>query len=374
MDLNRAVVDAVEAIYTAAYESSAWPEALTKVSRVLGSAGACVFAMENGSRRVPIWAHIGIGDNTAEYRAHYAAIDPRARFAAAHPETFIHYDYMLIDERGIDRDEFYSWQSKTSDDLRYFVGCRLALDPQHSAFAAFHWQRKHGHAQMSEIRRFERFAGHIARALTLGNRIGTATRIGSALEAALDGLGCAVALLDRSGRVVVMNRSAESILAADDGLSVVEGRLAAAHSDDARELDRLLVAALTDPPGDSGIGIVRRKSRRRSYLVTVAPLPHRATGFAPSAPSVCVHITDPGHRPLMPGAVLMRLYGLTASEAAIAVRVGSGMSVKQAAGDLEITLNTARVHLHRVFAKTATHRQIDLVQLLRAISIAVPRP
>lgn len=374
MDLNRAVVDAIEAIYAAAYDASAWPDALTKVSCILGSAGACVFAMENGSRRVPIWAHIGIGDNTAEYRAHYAAIDPRARFAAAHPDTFIHYDYMLIDERGIDRDEFYSWQSKTSDDLRYFVGCRFPLDSHHSAFAAFHWQRKHGHAQTHEIRRFERFSGHIARALALGNRIGTATQIASGLESALDGLSSAVVLLDRGGRVVVMNRSAEAILAANDGLSVVDGRLAAAHSDDEPGLHRLLAAATTDPPGDGGIGIVRRKSRRRSYLVTVAPLPHRATGFAISAPCICVHISDPAHRPLMPAAVLVRLYGLTASEAAIAVRVGSGMSVKEAAGSLEISLNTARVHLHRVFAKTATHRQIDLVQLLRAISIAVPRP
>ena len=373
MDHNRAIVDAIDSIYAAAFDARSWPDALKKVSGILGTAGACVFAMDNATKRIPLWFDIGIGHTMGDYCAHYAAIDPRVRYAAAHPETYIHYDHLLIDERGIDRDEFYNWQRETTDDFRYFVGCRLPLDADHTAFASFHWQRKHGHAQAHDIRRFRLLSGHIGRALTLGNRIGTATVLGTALEAALDGLPSAIVLLDRGGRVVTLNRAAEAIVSANDGLSIVDRRLTAAHSDDETAFQQLLAAATARPPGDGGIGIVRRKSRRRGYFIAVSPLPESVIAFTASAPAICVRIGDPEHRQQIPAALLMSLYGLTPSEAAIAARIGGGMTIKQAAADLDIAANTARVHLQRVLAKTSTHRQMELVRLLNATMPLAPR-
>jgi DNA-binding CsgD family transcriptional regulator len=63
-------------------------------------------------------------------------------------------------------------------------------------------------------------------------------------------------------------------------------------------------------------------------------------------------------------ARLARLYGLTAAEARLAAAMSAGRSLKAYAGEAEISINTARWHLRRVFTKTGTRRQVELVRLL----------
>ena len=58
---------------------------------------------------------------------------------------------------------------------------------------------------------------------------------------------------------------------------------------------------------------------------------------------------------------LTSLYGLTRSEAALTTKLIQGKSVEEAAAGLFISPRTARTHLKRIFMKTDTHRQPELV-------------
>ncbi len=58
---------------------------------------------------------------------------------------------------------------------------------------------------------------------------------------------------------------------------------------------------------------------------------------------------------------LITLYGLTRSEAALATQLIQGQSIEDAATALFISAHTARTHLKRIFMKTDTHRQPELV-------------
>jgi DNA-binding CsgD family transcriptional regulator len=60
--------------------------------------------------------------------------------------------------------------------------------------------------------------------------------------------------------------------------------------------------------------------------------------------------------------VLQRLYGLTPSEAKISMLIAQGISLKDVADTLGISMGTARSHLNHVFKKTGSHRQAHLVQ------------
>lgn len=55
-------------------------------------------------------------------------------------------------------------------------------------------------------------------------------------------------------------------------------------------------------------------------------------------------------------------FKLTPAQARLAVLLHDGASVKQAAGQLSITEGSARQYLRRIFAKTGTNRQIDLIR------------
>ena len=79
-------------------------------------------------------------------------------------------------------------------------------------------------------------------------------------------------------------------------------------------------------------------------------------------------IIDPEHKPDPPAALLRRLYGLTNTEAEVAVRIGRGAGLKHVSEELVVSSETVRTHLQHVFDKTNTHRQAELVGLLLTIS------
>jgi DNA-binding CsgD family transcriptional regulator/PAS domain-containing protein len=360
---QRVYDDAIASIYAAALDPILWSQALDHVSRSIGSVGAVVFVREAATNRFPLFAGIGVGDGQVEYRAHYAAIDPRLRYAAQHPETHMHYDYMLIDERGMDRDEFYAFQARTTDDHRYFLGCRTELTINHAGFISFHWRRKQGHVQARQIRAFERLWPHLTRALQLGHAVGMARLREAAADVVLNTLNRAILLVDSAGHVLLASATAEAILAARDGLTAESRRLAARHPEDEAALRRLIANA-AGPGGAGGPLAVRRPSGRRAYVVLVSPFPADTTSLAGGGPVVAMFVSDPEQCPELPEATLIRLYGLTPAEASLAARLVKGETVKQAAGALGVATSTARIHLQRVMNKTGAHRQSELIRLL----------
>src|SRR5262249_48420297 len=108
-----------------------------------------------------------------------------------------------------------------------------------------------------------------------------------------------------------------------------------------------------------------RPSQRRPYLVVVTPLSPRTI----AAPAVLVLIRDPeAHRPV-PRDILMQLFGLTAAEARLALELGAGASLEQAAERFAVSINTVRTQLRQVLAKTDSKRQADLVRLLSHLDL-----
>lgn len=68
---------------------------------------------------------------------------------------------------------------------------------------------------------------------------------------------------------------------------------------------------------------------------------------------------------------LMDLFGLTRSEARLAIALSHGRSIAEAAEDLGLTLETTRLYSKRIYAKTGTRGQADLVRLVLASVVAL---
>jgi DNA-binding CsgD family transcriptional regulator len=61
---------------------------------------------------------------------------------------------------------------------------------------------------------------------------------------------------------------------------------------------------------------------------------------------------------------MLRLLGLSPSEARIAVLVGTGHSPKEVAAELRITENTVRSVLKTIYGKLSVSRQSELAQMV----------
>jgi DNA-binding CsgD family transcriptional regulator/plasmid stabilization system protein ParE len=205
----------------------------------------------------------------------------------------------------------------------------------------------------------EALAPHIEQSLRLHERVTAMSASAQALETAFDRLALGVILLDPSARrVSFANRSADEILGISPERRSPE-RLAAERT---AAWARLFV---DQQPLRRGSLMLRHPEDGRLLQVFVTRFEWPSSyGAAGARVSTAVFIGDPKRLSGDPVDVMKELYGLTPSEARLALLLTSGCSVRVAARRLGTKLSTTRSVLKNVFSKTGTNRQSDLVRLL----------
>ncbi|MEM7026490.1 MAG: PAS domain-containing protein, partial [Pseudomonadota bacterium] len=224
-------------------------------------------------------------------------------------------------------------------------------------------------------RRVMRFlAPHFATSISVQLHLSKLENRLQATEAALDGLPVGVCLLDGTGAIAHCNRAARDILGANDGLTERAGQLRAAAARSRRELNARIEQVVATGLGRAGspgaMLSIRRPSRRRPYSVLIAPLDtarDTTNGIiGRMRPCAIALISDLERESQYPADFLARRYGLTASQAQLALEIAAGASVPDAADRLAMTVETARQQLKLIYAKTEVRRQAELARLLTA--------
>ena len=73
-------------------------------------------------------------------------------------------------------------------------------------------------------------------------------------------------------------------------------------------------------------------------------------------------------------AVLESLFDFTQSELSFATVLTEGLTLREAAQKCGLTMSSARTDIARIFAKTGTHRQAELIALLASTHPFEQRP
>ncbi len=198
----------------------------------------------------------------------------------------------------------------------------------------------------------------------------------AATEMLLERFSFGVMILNRRGELERMNRAAEAVVAAADGLLVRQHKLVAESHRDSIRLGKAIDAAIRGHrealPQASCI-VIARPSMKRSYAIQTLPVqsespPPEWCQDIGSAAAV-VLISDPEQKACVPEQTLTELYGLTPREAQLAAVLASGETLGQISETMKITIGTARNHLKSVLHKTGCHRQAELVRLVQSSRI-----
>jgi len=171
-------------------------------------------------------------------------------------------------------------------------------------------------------------------------------------------------LVAPEGHLHLANRTALAILEKKDGLSLTKAGLAADRASDTRLLLKLLQEAIKTPefgePKDSPFTLPR-KNAPSSLIVRIIPGPGSDCWPGTDRRAALLMLYDQDMSLDVNVDVLSRLYGLTRGEAALAAILVRGKSIEEASDELFISPHTARTPLKRIFMKTDTHRQTELV-------------
>lgn len=248
--------------------------------------------------------------------------------------------------------------------IRHVIAVVLACDQNHALTISFGRDKSRGNFDKSDATTLAAIAPHMLAALRTENELAMARHNGSLL----DSFDRGVILLDDTGVLCFANREAERILAQDDGLAVVQGRVATKRSDECTRLRLMLRQAGAAAQGKGievgGVMTVSRPSLRPSYAVVVTPAKGETEMLVDIGPRarVAMFIRDPARRSLPPADWLSQLYQLTPTEARIALDIHQGLSLAESAAVHSISMNTIKTHLKTIFEKVDVSRQSALVR------------
>lgn len=369
MAIDDDILALITSIYDAAIDETLWPETIQRLISVLDCPAASFCIIDRSDQpRMPIFIPVNFRrDHIDEYLDYMVPHDPTVQHIVAHPEQKIHHDSTFIDERAKDRHLYFDWHHRFSD-TRHRIAGIIHPAPQIQTGITVHRTRGQGDFTPELFDRFTMLFQHIERALQIGFRLGTLSNLHQVSLSMLDSNPLAIVLLDDHGHVILANRAARDLVESQDGVTLSDNAVALVHRAENAKLQQMIGNALKarGQPGvmPGGAMSAMRPSGKRPFAIMVSPLSPNSFTVAVVRPAVCVVIADPEHRPAPPEERLRAVYGLTPSEARLAVHLATGEDLHAAADKIGIRYSTARTQLAAIFRKTETNRQGELVRML----------
>ena len=313
-------------------------------------------------------------EGNAAYLRYYGAIDTRRQALERVPVGKLISCGLDFDEGRFRKAEFFN-DFLVPYGVPYVAGGRPFETADLSAVIAVLRNFRQGPFGEPELAALACLVPHLQRAARLHFQMRELRLQNRTVEAALDQLPFGVVIADASGRALVVNRAAEEMAAANDGLHLRDRRLAATRTDETAALARHIDEALRTAGHRNGQGggslLISRPSGCRPFALLVVPLsPDVALAAEHQTPAALILITDLERQPKVLGRRLVELLDLTPAEACLAVALVAGKRLEEIAEERGVRMPTLRTQLRAVLDKTGTRRQADLMRLVVGLPAA----
>lgn len=356
-------------VYDAAIDPSLWRGVLAKTREFVGGSSATLFSKDATRKSLNVCYEDGGLDPYYRdlYLEKYVKLDP---LTTGH--VFAEIGQPISTSDLIPYEEFletrFCKEWARPQQLVDFVCAVLDRSATGAAmFGVFRHQR-HGLVDEETRRRMRLIVPHIRRAVLISRTVDLKTMEVATFADTLDGLAAGMFLVNEAGQIVHANASGYAMLHESTVLRAAGGRLVATQASAATALNEIFpVARRGDAAvGTRGIAVPLRARDGAQYVAHVLPLTSGArrragTSYAAVA-ALFVHkaaLETPS-----PPETIARLYNLTPSELRVLLAIVQVGGVPETAGALGVAEATIKTHLHRVFGKTGTSRQADLVKLV----------
>ncbi len=370
------VFDLVGEIYEAAMKPERWQTVTAALKEETRSVGA----------------HLGIGHpdhviNLLGFAYDYASPEDLLRTMQGVGREDLHFARQHLTEEGVAMlghdfvrtDEHLASRFYQEAGRRYGL-CHLAgaiLFRQPEMIAPLTLWRAENQDKFSEEHRkiLNLLTPHFRRSLVLADNLQRKDQAFDLLKNSLDALAVRIIFINDGSRILFLNQAAERLLAEDTHLRRAEARLAASDPANAGALASF-IAKLFDAGASRAVdpGLALRLGGRDGtplQLVGVTRVGDesglRSASVKPTIAMLV--IADPGAGADTARDMISALFGLTNAEAELADALNNGVSLPAYCRKKAISPNTAKTHLKRVFSKTHTHSQIELIRLFGSLSL-----
>src|ERR1700730_11520684 len=355
--------DTMQLIYQAGLDSEQWPAVLDRLGELLGASMTCLVRHDVVLSEGAMVAVRADPEVAQRYAKHYAKLNVFAQRAGNRPAGTCMTDRAVLPKENLFQTEFYA-DFLRPEDVHSILSVYVL--PESATRVAFGRPHRSGEWEQEQIDLLRLFAPHLQRAAMINLKLGASWLREASVAEALDRLAQGVILVDGESRPLFINRSASEIIADADGLRSDGFGLSADNRSQTAPI-RGMISAFSDNSGAMAAGGavgVSRRSMRRPLSVVIAPVQVEPGLFCDQRAAAIVFVSDPERPAAVPRDHLQEIYGLTPSEETVAIEVLRGHGLQAAAATLGVTPSTVRTHLQRIFEKTGTCRQAELVRML----------
>jgi DNA-binding CsgD family transcriptional regulator len=354
-------------IYDAALDPALWLDVLEQCSTFVGGAAAALYIKDPVSKAAIIDRNyvFGIPDEfTDRYLDTYVKLDPSTTglFFFGVGEVSSTADILPLDEFYQTR-FFREWAGPQ----HLIDATTTLLERSTTSYAAFSVLRHERNGTVDDAcrHRMRLLAPHIRRAVLIGNTLELKTAEAATLADAFDGLAAGMFLVDGQGHLVHANARGHVMLDEGSILRKAGGCLIAKDPAAGQALRAVFAAAATggDGLGTQGIAVPLAADGHVAHVLPLTSGARRKVG-AGYAAVAAVFVRKAGLDAPAAPELIAKLHGLTPSELRVLLAVFESGGVPNVAEALGISEATVKTHLRRLFEKTGTARQADLVKLV----------
>ena len=365
MTRKHSFAELINRLYFSAIGAASWDELLAALAERLEANYAGLMVHDPENREYSVAHQVGAPQQAQrEYAEHFGRYDIHFQAAVAARGTLqaglVQLSQDVISVPKLRRTYYYNDFLRRYDILHQ---CGVIIASQGSRLSTITLTRPHGmdEFQLNEQRFLARLTPHLQASFALHRYMIDLRVTQQSLQAAFDASPKPSLVVDSEMKILAINAKAKAFVDRSATLAVLSGCLVATAPCESDRLKSLVKLS-------SKKMIARRfpisRADKTTITLSLTPLVQDAIGIC-NGSSVLIVVEDPL---LDKDTVYNRLrshFGLTASEARVAMLLAGGATLKEIGDLLSVTRNTLKTHLRRIFLKTDTKRQAELVGVLQ---------
>jgi DNA-binding CsgD family transcriptional regulator/PAS domain-containing protein len=366
----------IASIYDATLEPGQWSEVLASIVAFVDGHGGGLLVKEATGRGVDVHWHTGVAPHDMRrYDETYCKLGPVAALSYGEIGQIVSVPE-VVPYKDFRRGRFYQEWAEPQGWIDIAVAV-LDKSPDGWGYLGIARSAANGMVDDAMRARLSLLVPHVRRALRIGRTVERRRADAATFAEILDRLSAGLLLLDANGRIVHTNAAADAMLRDGRLLRAIGGRLAG----DAQVERTLREAAIAPrdesvPIGREGILVPLRASDGERYIARALPLvPDMPAGIGSAAEAATAVFVRKAtmDRPLPP-EVIAQSYKLTPTEMRVLTALVEVGGVPDVAAALGVAETTVKTHVSRLFAKTGTRRQAELVRLVAGFAMPLTDP
>jgi DNA-binding CsgD family transcriptional regulator/PAS domain-containing protein len=355
----------VESVYKGPLESPPWKTFLESMKGLLSASFTVIILRPAAPERPPVLVVAGPAsvEATEAYNTRFFEMDP---FVGLPPDRVVTAIDLIGERQWLDGTFYREYMQPL--DILHILGVDLVTsEGEHCGFRA---TRSHAQPAFSAQDKAlcQLVLPHLKQAVHLHSHMDLIESERRLFSGAIERLQVGTVTLDAKGAILSINEEAAAILAEKDGIRLTGGALQAEYKEENTKLQRLTNSALAGHAGQAPTVIeaiaITRPSGRSKLSVLIRTLPEGEWSDGKGQPRVAVFLRNPESKGLGSLDIVRRLFDLTHAEASLALLLANGLTLDEAAEQLNVRRNTARAHLRSIFSKMGVTRQTELVRLV----------